>query len=482
MAMNLGGRGRRGQAVVLVAASAMVLAGILMLALDGGLLYLDRRHMQSAADAAALAGAEKLWQSYPQSWTPSHQKAMSMLTSNLPGTTMPSPFTPSGSQVDNGFGAPLAIGGGYSVILKATPLTYQVFLFHQHTYVVAPIHGFGSSESIESTAKAENANLPFAVIVLQTPVLYANLQVSGPTASLTLTRNGGPNGSGGVFSNESIDPGTGNIYFDSTGCSAGPGASGDLWAYNEGGGDQARVNTQVFCGQNPPEVRTPKAALPDPGYARPQPPAVSWSGLTVSSGTEYLCPGSYNDTITVSSGAVAVLLPGVFRVTGGGVKVSGTLRTLNVGETVVTTNGCALPVPNPPTGDLGATIEIVPADDGTFTCSKHVFQTIGSSSTLTLTPSPRFNNISIYVETIANWQTICNIGVYGTNVVEITGGGSYNINGAIYAPADNVQVAGGLAGSRVGQIIAWTLAVTGTTNVNEVYDPTARPYLKGLIQ
>lgn len=473
-------RRQAGQAIVLVAASALVLSAILMLALDGGLLYLDRRAMQSAADAAALAGSELLWQSFPQSYTASHQKAMSTLTANLPGTVMPSPFTPAGAQVDNGSGGPLGIGAGYSVILLASPLTYQVTLYHQHNFVVAPVHGFVSQQQLSTKAKAENANLPFAIVALQSPTAYANVQLSGG-GSLTLTRSGGLTGSGGVFSNESIDPGTGTIYFNSTGCSAGPGVSGDLWAFNEGGGDQGRVNTQVFCGQSPPEVLVPTVQLSDPGIARPQPPAASWSSITVSSGTEYLCPGTYTDRIVVSSGATAVLLPGVFRILTDGVKVSGTLRTLNSGETVGTTNGCALPVPNPPTGDLGATIEIVPADDGTFSCSKSVFQTFAGSS-LALTSSPRFNNVSIFIELMPNWQTICTTGVHGTNAVRITGGGTYTVTGSIYAPADNVQISGGGVGSSFSQVIAWTTTITGTDNVNVVYNPANAPYLKGLIQ
>jgi hypothetical protein len=33
----------------------------------------------------------------------------------------------------------------------------------------------------------------------------------------------------------------------------------------------------------------------------------------------------------------------------------------------------------------------------------------------------------------------------------------------------------------VGQIIAWTMTITGKGNVNETYDPTRVPYIKGLI-
>jgi len=46
-----------GQAIVLVALMILVLFGFVGLAIDSGRAYLDRRHLQAAADAAALAAA-----------------------------------------------------------------------------------------------------------------------------------------------------------------------------------------------------------------------------------------------------------------------------------------------------------------------------------------------------------------------------------------------------------------------------------------
>jgi hypothetical protein len=46
-----------GQAIVLLAISIVVLLGFTALAVDGGMIFSDRRHAQNAADAAALAGA-----------------------------------------------------------------------------------------------------------------------------------------------------------------------------------------------------------------------------------------------------------------------------------------------------------------------------------------------------------------------------------------------------------------------------------------
>jgi hypothetical protein len=45
----------RGQALVLIALSIVVLLGFSALAIDGGMVYADRRHAQNAADASALA-------------------------------------------------------------------------------------------------------------------------------------------------------------------------------------------------------------------------------------------------------------------------------------------------------------------------------------------------------------------------------------------------------------------------------------------
>ena len=49
-----------GQTLVLMALSLVAILGIVALSIDGGMAYAQRRHMQTAADAAAIAGAESL--------------------------------------------------------------------------------------------------------------------------------------------------------------------------------------------------------------------------------------------------------------------------------------------------------------------------------------------------------------------------------------------------------------------------------------
>jgi len=48
---------QRGQAIVLIALMIVVMFGLVGLAIDSGRAYLDRRHLQAAVDAAALAAA-----------------------------------------------------------------------------------------------------------------------------------------------------------------------------------------------------------------------------------------------------------------------------------------------------------------------------------------------------------------------------------------------------------------------------------------
>lgn len=53
-------RSRKGQVLVVVALALVALVGIVALAVDGGHVYAERRKMQNAADAGALAGARVL--------------------------------------------------------------------------------------------------------------------------------------------------------------------------------------------------------------------------------------------------------------------------------------------------------------------------------------------------------------------------------------------------------------------------------------
>lgn len=470
-------RRQAGQAIVLVAAAVLVLTAILMLAIDGGGIYLERRQLQNAADAGALAGAEKIWSSNPPNYTAMHTTALATIARNLNISTA----SVSPSNTLSG-GSPWLIAPNYQVTVQVTSYTYQVTIQHTHPVVLAPIHGFAQTLQLQVRATAQNENLPYAIVLLQDRPQYSsysNFNINGSPGGVTLSGGGGAADRGGIFSNASISAGNGqgSITFSPAG------GSGDLWAVNEDAGDQGTLTSTKVTGE---QTATPMPRLGThldyPNYPLPAPPATTYNGSTVVNGPPtVLCPGQYTNQITVQNGATAILYPGVYEVQANGVSVQGTLKTLDASD--------AYPVSCPGLqtlygvpADPGAIVEVRPDNvSGATTCNKHIFSA-AANSTITLVPSPKYYNISLYIETMPNWQTACTSQPLGTNVVRFSGGACYSIIGAIYGPADNMVLTGSGCGTGVGQIVAWTLTVNGNGNVNENFDPSRLPYMKGLIQ
>ena len=481
-------RKQSGQAVVLVAVAVVVLTAILALALDGGGIYLDRRQVQNAADSAALAGAELLM-AIPPSYPSIHNQAIANLVRNLPGTsiggTVCSASCPNqamiGAPGGNGVGT-INLGAGYYAQLWVTnSYTYMAAVWHTHQVVIAPIHGFQSTISLPARAWAQNANLPYAVALLQDKPAngtWHDLNITGGTAVLALQGGGSAAARGGVFTNASIDPGSGTpaITFSPSG------NAGDLWAVNQNGIDGSLLNNpgRVMGQQTPGSLPRLGTHLDSPSYPEPAPPSASFNGSTVVNGTAYLCPGQYTNQITVQSAGTAVLFPGVYKVLAGGVSVQGTLRTLTSADLPI--SGCGQTLT---TGaDLGVILEIKPDNVGGSTrCDKNPF-TVGSSATVTLSPSLNYFNVNLYIETMGQtWQSVCTAQPLGTNVVQVSAGACYNISGAIYAPADNLIIGTSSAcGTTLGQVIAWTLTVNGSGTLNATFNATRLPYIKGLTQ
>src|ERR1700694_2349713 len=240
-------RKQSGQAVVLVAVAVLVLTALLALALCGGGIYLDRRQMQNAADSAALAGAELLM-AVPPNYANIHNQGIGSLVKSIPGTTLGGTVCSSSCPNQPTIGIPggsgigtINLGAGYFAELSiATSYTYRVSVWHTHPVAVAPIHGFQSTITLVARATAQNANLPYAVVILQGPTYaqWHDLNIQASTAVLALQGGGGSAPRGGVFSNANIDPGNGipAITFSPAG------NAGDLWAVNEASGDQSLLN------------------------------------------------------------------------------------------------------------------------------------------------------------------------------------------------------------------------------------------------
>jgi hypothetical protein len=386
----------------------------------------------------------------------------------------------------NGVGT-LDLGADYHVELSApTSYTYHVTVWHSHNVVVAPIHGFQPSITLAARATAQNADLPYAIVLLQDKPAYAtfsNFNINGSPGGVTLQNLAGsnPNDRGGIFSNASIAPGNGSPSISFVG------AAGDLWAVNESASDKIALNqagavvgTQVYSRPNLPG---PGTHLDFPNYPEPTPPNVTYNGTTVVNGPPtILCPGKYSNQIMVQNGGTAILYPGVYQIQANGADIQGTLRTVaSQADLPIACPGLP-PLNTWGTFDPGVIIEVTPANvSGSTLCNKHIFAAEANSN-ITLAPSPKYFNISLYIETMPNWQTVCTTQPLGTNVVRFSGNACYSITGAIYGPADNMVLTGSGCGTGVGQVVAWTLLINGNGNVNETFDGSKLPYMKGLTQ
>ena len=497
-----------GQALIIFVLSIMALTGLLVIAVDGGMIYLDKRRLQNAADAGALAGGDAtenlpLQTAYYQA----HQSALNEIYHNLfPGTTVPT--------VPNTAGATYtayAAGQTYRFVLTANVAapnwdTYRAQIDHAYQFFGAGILGFGASTCTLGTTTTSNAfclqahakmlagTYPFALILLDDQnTNYENLQMNGSNGKLIL-HDGGTKG--GAFSNESMTAGNGSIYFNPCG------TSGDLWAASESGPGSSNIPSHSYghsgdvavypaCTVNTLNTPYPKPSIriPFPNY--PEPPVTGptyTTPLSAAGGTYYLCPGTYTGQLSESSGGSTVIMyPGVYRFTAPiALSLSGgTLENARAtdypppgGAILINCTGYNTSAPAP--SDLGLIIEIKPPD-----CSSASGLQVSGNSNLYFHPSPKYNNISFYIET--NGAGYPGFGCStntpaGTHGVNITGNANLNIYGAFYGPGDNEFFCGNGSGYGVGQIIAWTMVVCGNGTVDEHYNPAYLPYFRGLIE
>ncbi|TMG19493.1 MAG: hypothetical protein E6I01_01460, partial [Chloroflexi bacterium] len=240
-----------GQAVIIFVLSIMAMTGLLVIAVDGGSIYLDKRRLQNAADAGALAGGDAAENLPLQTYYTAHQVALNEIYHNLfPGTTVPT--VPAGAAATY---TTTAFSGTYQFVLTANVAnlaqdTYTAVVNHAYTFFAAQALGFSSSTCtlagttttnaicLQSRARALTATYPFALILLDDQnTQYENLQMSGSNGKLIL-HDGGTKG--GAFSNESMTAGNGSIYFNPCG------QSGDLWAVNESLGGTANIPTHTW--------------------------------------------------------------------------------------------------------------------------------------------------------------------------------------------------------------------------------------------
>ncbi len=285
---------QRGQAIVLVALMILVLFGFVGLAIDSGRAYLDRRHLQAAADAAALAAAYNYMNN--TSYLAAEQIAAQTYAANeaLYGTVSCTGLGTVAASCT--FSDPWGQVLNINVTNKGIAgVSFAVTVTHLIPVAIMQVLGSGQTINISAaaTAVARRAGTNGAAIQTLSPGTC-----NGTAASLT-------------FQGASKTFVTGDIW-----------SNGSVFDNSAAAGGAVNGNVIDVCG-TPPALTTPTPwsvtgtqangwTMPDPNYPMPalNPDSQSWNmtsgsveqpgtyttnpGLTASAGCYFLAGGVYD--------------------------------------------------------------------------------------------------------------------------------------------------------------------------------------------
>jgi hypothetical protein len=374
------GGSERGSVAITVALTMTVLLGFAALVVDVGLNWAARTSAQSAADAAALAGASRLLADGPAAALLTVEE---LLTDNLPDLSLLSGWATDGLEANGEVvcwtlpGGPPGPGADCPAGSNALQVITPPVEVH---YAFAPVLG-KSSNSIKATAAAG----------------------AGPAAPnncvLCLLAPGGPRGLQ-VLGSGGVDVTGGGIVVNS---------DHPLALVLAGSGDISANQIRVVGGVRDtgagrllppaevggPPVPDPLEGLPTPDEL-PTPPVVrDTSPQTITTDTT-LQPGIYN-TVTVQGNATLTLQAGVYVFTGlDGLTVEDTARVVNLGDGVTIYLACD----SYPTPCSGAGARFRLRDAGQFLASPpsvgdyaglSIFADRGNTRTLRLQSSKDLN-------------------------------------------------------------------------------------------
>jgi Flp pilus assembly protein TadG len=396
-------RPRRGAIAVWVAICLALLLGVAALAVDGGLLMVDRRRAQEAADAAALAAAVDLALNYgsvtaanPTGGTSAVTDGQAVGNANFPGASSVQVNIPPTS-------------GNFTDTSKYLGYV-EVIVTYQQKRAFSAIFGSGDV-TVTARAVAHGAYGSSFVNIL--------VLDSGASGALTL---------GGTGTQISV-PGT--IIVDSNSSKALTGNGGATAVSGSGisvdGGIDKNANVySPVSGSTTDVLANDGQYIDDPLGPRGVNLAVpSTSGMTVWSTTTLqvkngqnltLKAGIYQGGINIQAGGQATLVPdsngnNIFYLEGGGLSMNSPSSSLT-GTGVMIYNG----------ETNGATN--APSSVGPINISSGVVQ-------LSAPTTGTYTGISIFQDRNATAQ------------LTLTGGGGTNVTGAIYAAGAPAKIAGG---------------------------------------
>jgi Flp pilus assembly protein TadG len=457
-------RAERGQVLVLFALGVTGLLILAALAFDAGMMLLERRDEQNAADAAALAGARFVLTSASDAETAARQLAQANGFDDADPNETVNVFIPPIHGQYAGF------PGFIEVQIQAVRPSLFAGIIGRNTWPVGA--------SAVATNK-QNLTFPFSMLALN-PTECAAIKVSGgglveAHANVQSNSNGtDPPTCGGVgFSRTGGS--TINVIADDATCRS-VGLISD-----QGSGSMTCTRTQgsfalpdplrdlpspskpglapamTYVGAEPPPSQPPKNCPGRLGADAPNELSPKMCSLGSPSGTYsnlewILYPGLYPGGLEVSADTTAYLMPGIYWIGGGGLSVKGGGSVLSVGSATDAT-------PNVSGATWGGGVLIynskLPAAPGGLGGPINLD---GSGATMKLKP---LNLVSTDPNAIYNHMVIFQDRAV-TSAVTLNGSASStNVEGIIYVPAGQVKLNGNGGTLVVDQIIADTFDIQG---------------------
>ena len=276
-------RGRSGQILPVTAILMTGMVALTGLVLDGGMIYSVKRRMQTAADAAAMGGAQELFRGNTSLVTAAAQGDSSLngFTNGVNNTTVTVNNPPlSGPKAGNALFVEV-------IISRPVATTFLRILNRQYSTVKSRAVG-GMASLSDFCVLALDPDDRGALTVSGTSSLNAGCGVMvDSTDSQALVMNGG-----------------GCIYSNDVGITGGWNGTGCI-------------------SPSTPVTGLPAALDPMAYLTPPARPLIALANnFKLTGGTAVLVPGRYDGGIDISGGDVT-FLPGVYYLDGGGLKISG---------------------------------------------------------------------------------------------------------------------------------------------------------------
>jgi hypothetical protein len=455
----------RGQILPLftLAMTAMILMAALLFGAANALVV--RRELQSASDAAAMAGVNTLLASSVNGCSASgttprtsvRDAALAALSANHGNldidnvdVTCPSGYGNAAVRVTLDAGSPAYFMDRLAVSASATALNGQVNSMRHSLFVLNPYNSaWNKQQGCPSTLLSGGPTL----------ILEGTIQVNSAC----------PAGEGGALATN--------------------GNSATLSFLNGS-------NALLVGGYSPgalvinPTPKTGQPYIQDPLKSLPPPPSTlalrSSSRLVLNNTSMVLDPGIYRGGIQLKNSSQAFMKPGIYVIDGGGFDLGAQASLFSVDSSKSSTSYANW------SNDCTTSCGVMIYNTGTKTSIDSI--NVSAGATLALRPyqlgisSP---DVPAYLNLLV-WQsgTPLPASNYSQPPVEIGGGGQVEMSGTIYAPSAKLYMRGGAGGSGgdsldvTVQFVVWEAQFQGNTNFNFLYrsEEFAKPYGYGLVE